>query len=75
MEVITVSPSQGQWTVHRQGQPHRQTYLSGATAEAAARQLGAALARHGVDSEIRIFLRDGSLAGVVRCPAVEAALA
>ena len=72
MEMIIVSPLQGQWTVRRRGQPHHQTFLNGATAEAAARQLGAALAHDGVESEIRVFLRDGSLAGVIRCPAVEA---
>lgn len=67
IEVITVAPLQGEWVVRHESRPHRQNYLSGATAEAAARQLGDALARNGQAAEIRIFLRDGSLAGCFTC--------
>jgi hypothetical protein len=50
-------------------------FLSGAKAEAAARRLAATLARNGENSEIRIFLRDGRLAGRVIKPARGLALA
>jgi hypothetical protein len=74
IEIITVAPCQGEWVVRREGQGLRQTYHNGATAEAAARQLGAALASGGQATEIRIFLRDGSLAGRFACQAAEPAL-
>jgi hypothetical protein len=68
-EVITVAPSQGAWIVERRAKARPQVFRSGATAEAAARQLGAAIASGGEATEIQIFLRDGSLAGRFLCPA------
>ena len=68
-EVITVAPSQGAWIVQRRAKASPQTFRSGATAEAAARQLGAAIARGGEAAEIQIFMRDGSLAERFVCPA------
>jgi hypothetical protein len=44
-------------------------FKSGATAEAAARQLGEAIASGGEAAEVHIFLRDGSLAERLLCPA------
>lgn len=67
MELITVKPAFGGWRVDCEGRAHRQAFQSGATAEAAARQLGEAIARGGQAAEIRIFLRDGSLAGRFAC--------
>ena len=67
IELITVRPMPGGWRVHRDPKGHRQSFQSGATAEAAARQLGDAIARGGQAAEIRIFLRDGSLAGRFAC--------
>jgi hypothetical protein len=68
-EVITVAPSHGAWIVERRAKTRPQSFLSGATAEAAARQLGEALARSGQAAEIQIFLRDGRLAERFVCPA------
>jgi hypothetical protein len=68
LDVITVTPFPGGWRVACEGQVQDQLFQSGATAEAAARQLGAAIARGGRAAEIRIFLRDGSLAGRFACP-------
>jgi hypothetical protein len=67
IEVITVAPEQDGWTVAHAGEgPQR--FQSGATAEAIAKQLGQAIARDGRSAEVRIFLRDGSLAGRFVCP-------
>ena len=54
-------------TVAHEGEAE-QRFQSGATAEAIARQLGQAIARGGRPAEVRIFLRDGSLAGRFLCP-------
>ena len=69
IELITVRPTPNGWCVARDGVSHGQSFQSGATAEAAARQMGAAIARGGQAAEIRIFLRDGSLAGRFACAA------
>jgi hypothetical protein len=69
-EVITVAPSHGAWIVERGTKTNPQTFRSGATAEAAARQMGDAIARGGQSAEIQIFLRDGQLAERFVCPAV-----
>jgi hypothetical protein len=67
LELITVRPKPGGWSVACEARGHTQMFQSGATAEAAARQLGAAIARGGQAAEIRIYLRDGSLAGRFAC--------
>jgi hypothetical protein len=67
LELITVAPIPGGWRVACEGMFQDQLFQSGATAEAAARQLGGAIARGGRAAEIRIFLRDGSLAGRFAC--------
>jgi hypothetical protein len=71
-EVITVAPSHGAWIVERTATHNPQIFRNGATAEAAARQLGDAIARGGQSAEIQIFLRSGELAGRVICPAAGA---
>ncbi len=68
-EVITVAPSRGAWIVEQRTRNSPQTFLSGATAQAAARQLGDAIARGGQRAEIQILMRDGSLAERFVCPA------
>jgi hypothetical protein len=70
-EVITVAPSHGAWVVGRGATTKPQTFRSGATAEAAARQMGDAIARGGQSAEIQIFLRDGRMAERFVCPAVD----
>ena len=72
-EVITVAPSQGAWIVERRAKARPQVFRSGATAEAAARQLGAAIAGNGEAAEIQIFQRDGRLAERFLCPAARPA--
>jgi hypothetical protein len=67
IELIIVRPTPGGWRVVCEAKAHSQCFQSGATAEAAARQLGDAIARGGQAAEIRIFLRDGSLAGRFSC--------
>jgi hypothetical protein len=44
-------------------------FRSGREAERAARKLADRLARAGVESEIRLHLKDGTLAAKVVCPA------
>ncbi len=68
-ELITVKPTPEGWRVECEPRGPHQSFQSGATAEAAARQLGEAIARGGQAAEIRIFLRDGSLAGRFACAA------
>jgi len=68
-EVITVAPSHGAWIVGRGAGGKSQTFLSGATAEAAARQMGDAIARGGQSAEVHIFLREGQLAERFVCEA------
>jgi hypothetical protein len=70
-EVITVAPSHGAWIVGRSAKVGPQVFKSGVTAEAAARQLGEAIASGGEAAEIHIFLRDGSLAERLLCPAAD----
>ena len=70
-EVITVAHSHGAWVVGRGAATKPQTFRSGATAEAAARQMGDAIARGGQSAEIQIFLRDGRMAERFVCPAAD----
>ena len=69
IDLITVKPGPGGWQVACESRGHHQVFASGATAEAAARQMGAAIARGGQAAEVRIYLRDGSLAGRFLCAA------
>jgi hypothetical protein len=74
-EVITVAPSHGAWIVKRRTAKTPQVFRNGVTAEAAARQLGDAIARGGEAAEIQVFLGDGSLAERFLCPAATASKA
>ncbi|HEY5072291.1 MAG TPA: hypothetical protein VII63_09690 [Caulobacteraceae bacterium] len=67
VEVIFVEPLAQGWAVRHASVENPQVFTSGAKAEDAARTLGARLARAGAASEIRVFLRDGSLAGRFAC--------
>jgi hypothetical protein len=73
--IITVQPVGDGWSVQSDAFDSEMMFLSGAKAEAAARRLAATLAKNGEKSEIRIFLRDGRLAGRVVKPARSMALA
>ena len=63
LHVIDVTPAQGGWTVSSNTFANPMAFLSGAKAEAAARSLAEKITRRGEAAEIRVFLRDGSLAG------------
>ena len=65
---ISVTPAPGGgWTVRHDGDIEPTLYLSGARAEDAARRLAEAMADAGHAAEIRITLRDGTLAGRFIC--------
>ena len=68
VQVITVAPIMGGWTVQHDVAGNAMLFKSGAKAEAAARELGGNLAQKGEPAEIHIYLRDGSLAGRFLCP-------
>jgi hypothetical protein len=61
--IISVQPFGDGWSVRSDAFDSEMMFLSGAKAEAAARRLADKLAKGGESSEIRIFLRDGQLAG------------
>lgn len=67
VQEISVTPAQGGWTVDHDGAIEPTVFLSGARAEDAARRLAEAMADAGQSAEIRIILRDGSLAGRFVC--------
>jgi len=67
VQVITVVPTQGGWTVQHDMADNPMMFRSGAKAEAAARDLGGAFAQCGSAAEIHIYLRDGSLGGRFVC--------
>jgi hypothetical protein len=67
--IIAVQPFGDGWSVRSDVFDSEMMFLSGAKAEAAARRLADKLARSGQSAEIRIFLRDGQLAGSFVRPA------
>jgi hypothetical protein len=67
VQVIAVEPVEGGWALSQSLSDNAQIFISGAKAEDAARRLGARLSNAGAPAEIRIFLRDGSLAGRFVC--------
>lgn len=73
--VISVLPADEGWRVRAEPFDADMLFLSGADAETAARDLGVRLAAEGTPAEIRVFLRDGSLAGRFLCPATGTELA
>lgn len=66
--IISVQPFGDGWSVRSDAFDSEMMFLSGAKAEAAARRLAGKLTRGGQSTEIRIFLRDGQLAGRVVLP-------
>lgn len=59
---IAVEPLAGGWRVRSDALAGDQVFARGAAAEAAARRLAQAFAEAGESAELRIVLRDGSLA-------------
>jgi len=72
IETICVEPLAGGWAVRQGAVENPQLFISGAKAEDAAMRLGASLAKAGEATEIRVYLRDGSLAGRFVCAGGEA---
>jgi len=73
--IISVQPFGDGWSVRSDAFDSEMMFLSGAKAEAAARRLADKLTRAGQSAEIRIYLRDGQLAGRVVRPGRSLALA
>jgi hypothetical protein len=73
--IISVLPLGDGWSLQSDAFDSEMMFLSGAKAEAAARRLADTLAKNGEGSEIRIFSRDGRLAGTVTKRARNLALA
>lgn len=65
---ISVSPVGDRWRVRASGIADDVMFSGGATAEAVARALAARSAREGKAAELKIYLRDGTLAGTVLFP-------
>jgi len=63
---IAVRPAAAGWSLHLDGQAGALLFATGAKAEATARRLARRFAEAGENTEILIYLRDGSLAGVLR---------
>lgn len=66
---ISVTPMNEGWTVKSEPFDNEMMFFSGAKAESVARRLGRTIAQGGETAEIRIFLRDGTLAARFVCPA------
>jgi len=76
VHTVSVIPVSGGWAVSARAIAAPMVFFSGAKAEAAARRLAETLAHRGETAEIRIFLRDGSMAGRFVCaPMVELPMA
>jgi hypothetical protein len=60
---ICVAPLGDDWLVRVSGVADDSVYTGGGMAEAAARDLASRVAREGRSAELKIYLRDGSLAG------------
>ena len=73
--MIRVLPVGDGWSVQSDAFGSEMMFLSGAKAEAAARRLAQILARNGETAEVRIFLRDGRMAGRFVSPPQTLALA
>ena len=69
VSVIVVEPFAQGWAVRQPSIDNSQVFVSGAKAEDAARRLGARLAGAGLAAEIRVYLRNGALAGRFLCAA------
>ena len=74
IRTISVQPVGDGWSVVSDAFDSDMMFLSG-TGQSAARRMAAAMAKTGEASEIRIFLRDGQLAGRFLTPAHPMAMA
>ncbi len=69
IHVISVEPLAEGWALRQPKVENPQVFVSGAKAEDAARRLGERLCNAGTSSEIRVYTRDGLLAGRFVCAA------
>lgn len=67
--LIDVTPAGNGWAVHSDILDEDLTFDRGGRAEAAARDLAGRAARAGRSAEVRVFLKDGALAGRFLHPA------
>lgn len=67
--LISVAPAGEGWAVSSDVLENDLTFERGGRAEAAARALAGRWAEKGANAEVRIFLRDGALAGRILHPA------
>lgn len=67
--LISVTPAGEGWAVHSDALASDLTFDRGGRAEAAARALAGRWAQEGHSAEVRIFLKDGALAGRILHPA------
>lgn len=74
MRRIAVTALSDGWKVTVDDIANDMVFRSGREAERAARKLADRLARAGVESEIRLHLKDGTLAGKFVCPAAPPAI-
>ncbi len=65
---ICVAPVGDDWLVRASGVADDSVYTGGGKAETAARDLAVRVAREGRSAELKIYLRDGSLAGTFHYP-------
>ncbi len=70
MQIIEVRPLGDGWALSVEGLSADLVFAAGSAAELAARRLARRLAAAGKPSELRIRLRDGSLAGRFLSPAI-----
>jgi hypothetical protein len=71
IRLIVVEPCAHGWAVREPDVDNPQVFVSGAKAEDAAMRLGVRLAEAGEAAEVRVYLRDGALAGRFVCPSRE----
>ena len=67
LRMICVEPAENGWAVRAEGFANDMLFISGAKAETAARKLARQISGAGEHTEIRIYLRDGSLAARFAC--------
>jgi xanthine/CO dehydrogenase XdhC/CoxF family maturation factor len=65
---ICVAPLGDEWLVRAAGLADDSIFTGGGKAEDAARDLASRVAREGRSAELKIYLRDGSLAGAFHYP-------
>lgn len=72
MKAIEIIPAEGGWMVRSNAIENQLFFTTGASAESAALRLAQGLAEAGEESQVEIYLRDGSLARRFSVPAMVA---